>query len=145
MYAPTQASLAHVFGVAVETIKRWVKSDAPAKTSRGYDLAAWFSWRAHRRPTADEASAILNRRHKWIRVRRELLELKRMQGKLIDRREAEEDRLTVVRFFCGVMDRAASELVPRMAGRKPAEAKRVGQAYFANVRREVAGLNGREH
>jgi hypothetical protein len=82
-----------------------------------------------------------DRRFKLARAERAEMLVERERGRLIDAREATASRLDVVRWAVAVFERAGSELASQVPGKKPAEVKRVVDAYFTKVR-ERASRNG---
>ena len=97
---------------------------------------------AHQYRQAKLAREINAAKREAARAEREQIELRRLKGDLIERAVHERELLARTRWFVGVMERAPSELAIRLMGRKPAEAKRIVQAYFDDLRRQAAERGG---
>jgi len=147
LYARTRAELAWLFNVSQRTLRKWTEDGAPAKAKRGYDLQKWIAWRA--KGHSDDAN-----RQRWLKAQRrfkearadlEEIKLDRERGRLIEAEEAAARRLEILRWVVGVFERAGSELASKLAGRKPAEIRRIVNDYFDQVRAEAVKTGGDEH
>lgn len=86
-------------------------------------------------PVMDEAELRL----RVAKAGREELKLELEQGSAIARVEVESDRLSVIKWVVGVMERAGPELAVRIAGRRPSAVKTICKAYFDAIRLEAVG------
>lgn len=83
------------------------------------------------------SSTEADRRLKIARARIADVEADIKEGKVVMVGVAEKDRLAIVRYFLGVMERAGSELAGKLAGKRPADQRKAVRAYFDNVRAEM--------
>ncbi len=81
---------------------------------------------------------------KSLRNERQRMELEKDRGLLISRRQAHDDRLKIVKVFVGVVEIAGSELSSLLAGRKPAEVRKLVEQYFDGKRRDIADAADRQ-
>jgi len=151
----TQREVAKSFRVSGETVRDWRKLGMPGRKGR-WDLDEIAAWRDARREAGSSMPAGLAHQYRQAKLAREInaakreaaraereqIELRRLKGDLIERAVHERELLARTRWFVGVMERAPSELAIRLMGRKPAEAKRIVQAYFDDLRRQAAERGG---
>ncbi len=72
-----------------------------------------------------------------LRNERERMDLGERRGTLIEKTDADADRLAIVKMFVGVLEIAGSELSSKLAGRKPADVRKIVEAYFNGRRCEI--------
>jgi len=143
VFVKTQPELAAVFGADDQrTIHRWLQRGAPAKTAKGYDLAAWVHWWAEYKGLGKGQSdsmsgADADRRYKLARATREELTARKMLGQLVNAKDVQADRLELVTCFASTLDRLPAELSSRLAGKRPSEQRRIITEYCEAVRAEL--------
>ena len=136
VYARNQAQLAHVLGVSVQHVQRWLAAGGPAKKSKGYDLSEWCRYRFHQ---LYQTAGTVDHQLKQVKLQREQLALRRELGQVVDVEVVRQDRLELLNWMLAVFERAGAELGSRLAGKRPSETRRIVDDYFTNVRLEAAG------
>jgi len=70
-----------------------------------------------------------------------LIELQeaRQRGETISKAEHLAGRMALLKWFAAIMATAGTELQSRLAGKRPAEQRKIVEAYFTDIRRQVSG------
>lgn len=96
-YAKTSKVLAKRYGVHVRAIAKWRVRGFPAKTKKGFDLAACDLWHATNIKKRDGVATLaeLDRQKKLEDIRAKKRENEVAEGKLIEREQVERDVLAM--------------------------------------------------
>ncbi len=142
-FARSIQDLAEVFEVTPRTISRWIDAGAPGKTRAGYDLDLWSEWidkngrGVGRMLTSDEGLLAAQKRLTSAKADREELRLERERGLVVEKSEADRQRMRMCLVFAGLLDRFASEL-PLKIKSHGKSARSAYEKYFNGIRQELA-------
>ena len=146
VFAETIDEVAAVFGVTNTTIRRWIRGEgAPGRIRAGYDMGKWVQWFIRSKAAPDVAGSSMSDakvRLQTARADREEMRVAKDAGALISSDDAQRDRLAILRWCLGVMERAPSEIQTRIAGKRPREQRRTIAAYFVDVRSDAVAKYG---
>ena len=147
VYARNLEHLAWLLGIDRRTLYKWRDAGMPLRrTKHGYTLRPDILWIQGRQTAVSdqvrEAIVDANLRHKVAQAQREERKNDLEAGKVIDAEKAAQERLGIIRWVVGIFDRAGSELASKLAGKRPAEVRRIVKAYFDGIR-ERATRNGK--
>lgn len=84
-----------------------------------------------------ESRADAERRKISAQADREELRLQLERGRVVDRQQAENQRLEMVRWMVGVFERAPVDLYARLAALEKSEIRQAVDDYFTKVREEL--------
>lgn len=142
--ATSQAELARVFRVPVRRVQRWITLGAPRfEPGRGYCLRDFREWvSAHCAPDEDDDEARglgrAKRRYMAARAARAELDVRDLRRAFVraDQAAAVVDGLAVE--MDRLLEESGIELGRRLAGKTPAQARRICEDHFNEQRRGLA-------
>ncbi len=137
-FVATQRDLARCFGKSLRSVEKWASSGAPPVTTQGWSVTAWFRWWAEQQQ-APNPSIEAERRLRLARARHSELKIAALENRVIPREENERQRMEIIDAFVSSIERAPSELAPRLAQRSIGEIRETMQQWFDGVRRFLCG------